>query len=135
MNQDLIRAGILGVMPQVRATGLLVSLFTARAPSGTMGATGAPSGEYSDVVGLVDIPCTSPPESVGSIRATEMRQVAEIAAAEFHHVLLDDYYPNLDNGWRDGWLCAIDGTLFNIKGVESDSQSQMTRVCVDRVTT
>lgn len=135
MNQASIATAIAGVMPIVRATGLLVSLFTARQPSGELGPTGAPDGSYSDVTGLVDIPCTSPPENIATIKATEMKAIAEIAAAEFHHVLLDNFYQTLDDGWRGGWQCLIDGVLFDIKGVESDSQSQMTRVCVTRVTT
>lgn len=126
-----------GIMPAVVATGLLVSLFTAQMPSSVLGGTGAPNGTYTNVLGLVDIACTSPPLAFGdtSIRADEMKAVAEIAAAQFHHVLLDSYYPLLDAGWRNGWRCLIDGTNFDILGVESDSQSKMTRVHVRLVTT
>jgi len=125
------------IMPQVIATGLLVSLFTAQAPSTVMGGTGAPDGTYTNVLRLVDIACTAPPYAFGdtSIRADEMKAVPEIAAAGFHHVLLDAYYPLLNAGWRNGWRCLIDGTNLDILGVENDSQSKMTRVSVRLVTT
>ena len=92
------------IMPQVIATGLLVSLFTAQMPSSVLGGTGAPDGTYANVLGLVDIACTAPPYAFGdtSIRADEMKAVPEIAAAEFHHMLLDTYYPLLNTGWRNG---------------------------------
>ena len=90
-----------------------------------------------EMLGLVNIACTSPPYAFGdtSIRADEMKAVPEIAAAGFHHTLLDGYYPLLNAGWRAGWRCLIDGTLFDILGVENDSQSKMTRVSVRLVTT
>lgn len=123
------------VMPAVIATGLLVSLFTAQSPSTTLSQSGVPDGSYTNVAGLVNIACTSPPESTASIKATEAKALAEIASTEFHHVLLDAWYSALDAGWRAGWRCVIDGTVFDIKGVESDSQMKMTRVCVQLVTT
>ncbi len=136
MNQSLSYE-LDGIMPAVIATGLLVSLFTAQSPSAVLGGTGAPDGTYTNVLGLIDIACTSPPYAFGdtSIRADEMKSVPEIAAAGFHHTLLDGYYPLLNAGWRNGWRCLIDGTLFDILGVENDSQSKMTRVSVRLVTT
>ena len=141
MNQATIQLAIQGVMPAVISTGLLVSLFTAMEPVPTIGATGAVLFDYTPVPGLVDIPCTAPPESAGSIVATEVRGLEEIVASELHHVLLDGYYPTLDAGWRgensDGkgaWIALIDGFNYEISGVESDSQSQMTRVRVKLAT-
>jgi hypothetical protein len=133
MNQSLSYE-LDAVMPAVIATGLLVSLFTAQSPSTDLGGTGAPDGTYTNVLGLVDIPCTSPPASEGRILATEMKSVIEVVSSEFHHVLLDSWYPLLDAGWRQGWRCTIDGYTFDIKGVESDSQMKMTRVAVMLVT-
>ena len=53
-------------------------------------------------------------------------------------MLLDDYYPPIDLGWRDGWRLMlgdndgagnlINGYAYDIMGVESDSQEQMTRI-------
>jgi hypothetical protein len=133
MNQALISNAILGVMPAAVATGLFVSLFTAQEPVPTQEANGDPT--------LINIPCTAPPESPGSITATEVRALEEITSSELHHVLLNGYYPTLDQGWRgenaDGkgaWIALIDGTQYEISGVESDSQSQMTRVRVKLAT-
>ncbi len=135
MNQNLIAAEIDAVMPAVIETGLLVSRFTAQAPDGISGDTGAPSGTYSNVTGLVNIRCTSPPISDARLSATEIKALSEVASTEFHHVLLEAWYPTLDEGWRGGWRCVIDGYEFDINGVESDSQMQMTRVAVKLVTT
>jgi hypothetical protein len=135
MNQAAITLAIQGVMQEAVATGLFVSLFTAQEPVPTIGPTGAVEFDYTDVASLIDIPCMAPPESSGSIVATEMRELEEIRASETHHVLLDAWYPQLDAGWRgensDGkgaWIALIDGVQYEISGVESDSQSQMTRV-------
>ena len=134
MNQQIIQAAIRGVMPQVRATGLLVSLFTAQGPSGTLTPAGEPDGTFANVAGLVNIHCTAPPNADARIQATELKSLEEIVAAEMHHVLLDAWYPTLDAGWRNGWRCVIDGFVYDIMGVESDSQSQMTRVSVKLAT-
>lgn len=141
MNQAAIALAIRGVMPAALATGLFVSLFTAQQPVPTQGANGAIAFDYVDVAGLIAIPCMSSPESPGSIQATEVRALEEITAAELHHVVLNGYYPALDAGWRgenaDGkgaWIALIDGFRYEISGVESDSQSQMTRVQVKLAT-
>jgi|SRR5215472_3065497 len=134
MNQQTIQFDLNAIMPEVIATGLLVSRFTAQAPSGNLGSTGAPDGTFVNVAGLVSIRCTAPPTSDARIQATEIKQLADIAAAEMHHVLLDAWYPALDNGWRDGWRCVVDGVAYDIMGVESDSQTRMTRVQIRLVT-
>jgi len=136
MNQDFNQRAIAQVMPTAVATGLFVSLFTAQAPDGLLGPTGAPSGNYANVAGLVGIPCTAPPTSDERIQADEVRKLEEIIASELHHVLLDGYYPALDAGWRGqgtppgAWQAVVDGVAYIIMGVESDSQNQMTRVQV-----
>jgi len=141
VNQAAITLAIQGVMPAAIATGLFVSLFTAMEPVPTIGPTGAVEFDYTAVAGLTDIDCTAPPESSGSIVATEARELEEIVASELHHVLLAGYFPTLDAGWRgensDGkgaWIALIDGFNYEISGVESDSQSQMTRVRVKLAT-
>ena len=114
-------------MDVVRASGLLSSLCTCQAPSGVFDDSGAPDGNYVDVSGLVNIPCTAPPPSDARIQATEVRALAEITAAELHHVLLDNYYPAIDLGWRGGWRLMlgdndgagnlINGFAYDIMGV------------------
>ena len=130
MNQNLIAEEIQAVMPAVIATGLLVSLFTAQAPTGALDASGVPTGAFADVAGLVDIRCTAPPTSEAKITATEAKQLFQIGSSEDRHVLLDAYYPTLDAGWRAGWRCVIDGTIWDLLGVEHDSQFQMSRVSI-----
>jgi hypothetical protein len=140
MNQAFIDNAILGVMPAAIATGLFVSLATFQQPSQSFDSAGAWNGTWANVSGLVNIPCTAPPVSDARIQATENRELSEIVATEWHHVLLDAYYPQIDAGWRGestpagAWRILIDGTAYEIQGVESDSQGQMTRVTA-RITT
>ena len=134
MNQAFIENAIAGVMAEAVATGLFVSLATLQYPSADYDSAGAFNGTWTNVSGLVDIPCTAPPKSTSDIQATENRALQEIVSAEWHHVLLDAWYPQIDQGWRgDGdppgaWRILIDGFPYEIAGVESDSQMQMTRV-------
>ncbi len=128
MNQGL-RLDIAGVMPLVKASGLLVSLCTIKQPSGTLGATGTPDGTYSDVAGLVAIPCTAPPLS-DKITAVEIKNIEDTLAVQPLHVLLDDYYPTINAGVSAGWIAVIDGTTYDLLGAEHDSQKQMTRLSV-----
>ena len=143
MNQS-IQLALSYPMDVVRASGLLSSLCTCQAPSGVFDDSGAPDGNYVDVSGLVNIPCTAPPPSDARIQATEVRALAEITAAELHHVLLDNYYPAIALGWRGGWRLMlgdndgagnlINGFAYDIMGVESDSQEQLTRIEVKLAT-
>ena len=142
MNQwTPIAAAIGNVIVSVPVTLPWPSLFTAQEPVPTIGPTGAMEFDYTDVAGLIAIPCTAPPESPSGITATEVRALEDITSAELHHVLLDAWYPALDAGWRgenaDGkgaWIALIDGNQYEITGVESDSQSTMTRVRVKLAT-
>jgi hypothetical protein len=135
MNQQTIAAAIANVMPLARATGLFVSLFTAQAPDGLFGPTGAPSGSYADVVGLVDIACMD-----ASMSASEARALPEIIATELHHVLLDGYFLSLEAGWRGSgmplgaWRAVVDGVAYIIEGVNFDTQNTQTVVTVKLAT-
>jgi hypothetical protein len=151
MNQaTTFSAAVQNVMPAAIASGIFVSLFTAQEPIPTINSLGAVDFDYANVAGFVGIPCTAPPESTGGITATEVRALDEIVASELHHVLLNGYYPGLDAGWRgenaDGkgaWIAFIApsaaapavGFQYEIIGVESDSQSIMTRVRIKLATT
>ena len=138
MNQDFIQNAIAGVVQTVIDTGILVSLFTAQQPDGIFGPTGAPSGNYINVAGLTNLVCIAAPPSTGSIQATEVRALEEITASELHDVWLPEWLPALDAGWRDGWICQIqwlgEWWTYNLLGVESDSQTQTTRVKVKLAT-
>jgi len=143
MNQNLLVYAIDYVMTAARASGLFSNLFTALTPDGTFGDTGAPSGNYVAVSGLENIACKAAVET--AIEATEVRALEEITASELHHVTLDAYYPALDDGWRGeglnatgAWICQVQWAgvwyRFNIIGVESDSETQMTRVRIKLAT-
>lgn len=140
MNQS-ISVAIDMVMPAALQSGLFVSLFTAMEPVPTIGPTGAVEFNYTPVAGLANIACMSAPPSSARIQSTEVRALEDITAAELHHVLLNGWFPTLDAGWRgensDGkgaWIAQIDGYNYEISGVESDSQSIMTRVTVKLAT-
>lgn len=133
MNQQLI--DVSGVMAQARATGLFVSRCTVQEPSETLTTAGVPVGTYSNVTGLVDIPCMAAPPAIDkAIAGVERRGVSQIQAEGFWHVLLDRYYASLVEGWRVGWRAVIDGIQYNIAAVDHDSQLQMTRISAERVT-
>ena len=128
MNQDLIRRAIQGVMPIVRNSGLLVSLATFQLPDG-LTSGGFVSADYVDVAGLVNIPCTAPPLSFAmGFSAEEAKSQEEQQAKQEFHVLLDSYYPAIDDVWRGEGRIVIDGNPFDIVGHEHDSQLQMSRV-------
>lgn len=131
-----ITLDIAAVMPAVVATGLLVSLCTVQAPDNTFGASGAPSGLYADVAGLVSIPCMDAPLSVGGIDADEAKALAEVASRSVRHVLLNQYYAQLDglNWGAIGWRAIVDGIMYDILGAERDSQSSQTRLRLQLVT-
>jgi hypothetical protein len=141
MNQNFIENALAGVMPAVLATGLCVSLFTAQEPVPTQEANGAIAFDYVDVAGLVGLTCIAASQSPSSITATETRALEEITASELHEVIIPQYLPQLDNGWRGeapdakgAWICQISWNgVFNsyeIQGVGYDSQSQGTWVKV-----
>lgn len=132
MRQDL-DLDIAGVMPAVRETGLLSSLCTITRSPEDFNAAGAPnpSTPYVPVAGLVDIPCTAPPlMATDRMQASEIRALRQIKAEDTRHVLLDGYYPTI----LDSDRAEIDGVEFEISNIEHDSQRQMTRIAVERVT-
>lgn len=137
-----LRAQINSVMPQVIASGLLVSLCTIQQPDGMFGATGGPSGNYVDVGGLVDIVCIDAPLSDSEVGASEDKQLAQIESKRPRHVALNACYmdttytlPNGETveGIQPGWRAVINGIVWDICGAERDSQSTQTRLMVELV--
>lgn len=117
---------IAAVMPTTTASGLLVSTCDIQQPSGTFSASGAPDGLFVAVDGLQGIRCTAPPKGGND----EKRSMSEIEAFNRLHVLLEGYYPTIHPYMR----AVVDDTNYDIVGVESDSQGQMTRLWVQEVT-
>jgi hypothetical protein len=131
VNQTLA-IDIAGVMPAVRATGLLSSLCTITRFPEAFDEGGAPiaATAYEPVTGMVDIPCTAPPlQAADRIARAEVRTEAQVQSEESLHVLLDDYYPDIRNTDR----AVVDGVAYNIANVERDSQKQMTRIALEKV--
>lgn len=138
MRQDALAIAVEAVMPRYRASGLMQSLCTIQKPANAD--TGADSGVYTDVSGLVDIPCMNAPENIGGagVTATEVKALDQTASLELRHVLLDDYYPQLSptTNWGDlGLIAVVDGVAFDLLGAENDSQRTQTRLKLRKVTT
>ncbi len=129
MNQNLSYE-IAAVMPAARATGLFVSLCTFEVPDGTLGASGAPSGPYTPVAGLVAIPCMDAPQPANEIKvgSLESRMAAQVTDIASRHVLLDDYYPTVITLWRTGLRAIVDGVTYDVCGAECDSQRTQVRM-------
>lgn len=134
MNQTPIQNAIARVMPAAIASGLTVSLCTIQKPDGTYNPGGSPSGNYVNVAGLINLQCMDAVESVGSIQATEVSQLAEIQSKGIRHVFLNGYYPTIISaatvvtGVGAGWRAVVDGISYDLLGAEPDSQSTQTRL-------
>ncbi len=122
------------VRPAVTQAGLDVSLATFQSLDSAQGSTGNPVGTYTNVAGLVDIPCMDAPLAPGTISALEAKALAEIESKGIRHVSLDNYYPAVVAGWPEGWRCIIDGITYDLIGAEADSQNSQTRVKLQIVT-
>jgi hypothetical protein len=128
MNQDVIAQSVAAVMPLALSTGLFVSLCTIQRPDGVLIDAGQPSGNFVNVAGLVNIPCMAPPEANVRITASEVKSEQNIQSFSELHVLLNGWYPSIEDGVAMGWRAVIDGSAFDLMGAESDSQGTQTRM-------
>lgn len=143
MNQNPIPSMVQQVMPAVVRSGLGRSLCTIQAPDQTFGPSGAPSGNYANVAGLINIACMDAPPSIARVQATEVKALAEIMQKGMRHLLLFGFFPQLvaksgegtisQGGVALGWRAQVtepDGTviLYDILGAECDSQTTQTRL-------
>ncbi len=140
INQNIIAQSVARVMPAVRATGLQVSLATFQAPVQDF-SSGMQPDAWLDVSGLVGIHCQLGPETDMSVVANEQRTNPLITSTNLHRLELDAFYPTIEDGWRGRnvaapgpWRVVVDSKPYMITGVENDSQSQVTRLCVKDVT-
>jgi hypothetical protein len=129
-NQNVLAYTLPEVMPAAIATGLFVSLCTIQQPDGLFVDAGQPSGNFVNVAGFIDIPCTAPPTSDLRITADEKKSLEKIETFSSLHVLLGGYYPGVEYGTGKGWRAVVDGYPFDLLGAEHDSQKQMTRLAV-----
>jgi hypothetical protein len=121
-------------MPAVLESGLMTSLCTITVPPAIFDAGGAPdpNAPYTVLEGHEDIPCTAPPLSTGDgTSQTEQKSMTQILAKSVLHVLLGGWYPAIICDYR----AVIDGNVYDITNVESDSKQKMTRMAVQAVTT
>lgn len=135
MNQSLAYE-VSQVMPQAVATGSFTSLATIQKPDGLLGPSGAPSGTYTNVPGLVNIPCMDAVPSMARVQATEVKALADIMSKGLRHMLLNGYYPEStpDGQIPSYWRAVVDGITYDILGVEHDSQGTQTRLELQLVT-
>ena len=128
------------VMATAEATGLFVSLATFQSLDSAQGPTGNPAGTYTNVVGLVNIPCMDAPLAPGTISALEAKALQEIESKGIRHVALNGFYPEVIAGWPEGWRCLVTKiatgvtTTYDLIGAEPDSQASQTRVKLQLVT-
>lgn len=134
MNQNILGYAIPQVMQSAYASGLFVSLCTVQQPSTTQGPTGNPLNGFTDITGLIDIPCMDAPPSMARIQATEMKDVAEILSKGLRHVLLNQCFPDAINWSGRAYRVVIDGVVYDLLGAEVDSQAVMTRLDLQLVT-
>lgn len=145
MNQQVITYTTAGFMARAVATGLFVSTVTIQAPPTTLDATGAPTGPYVNVSGLVAIQCMDAPDNLGSsLSAWEKNEMPQVESFAKRHILLKQYYASLSpsTNWGDlGWRAVVRHTVtgetqtYDLRGAEADSQQTQTRLCLRAVNT
>lgn len=140
MNQGFT-SELLAVMPAVLATGLLSALCTIQRQNGTYSDSGQPDlteTGFANLPGHINLACMSAVPSVARVQATEVKQLRDILAKQFRHTLLKGYYPDIEQD--DIAVITLVGPSapapirFDILGVESDSQQNMTRLELELAT-
>jgi hypothetical protein len=135
-----IQADCASVMAQAVASGLFVSFATLQKPTGNLTPDGAPDGTFTNVAGLVNIPCMDAVLAPGNIEATEAKELEEIMAKSYRHITLNGYYPQCfttsagESGAPKGWRVIVDGVIYDLLGAEPDSQATQTRLKCQIVT-
>lgn len=124
---------ITAVMPAALDSGLFVSFVTMQQPTGAQTSTGAPllsggdSGDgWNNVAGMINIPAMNAPQSESRLTADQKKELEMVEGYQLRHLLLGGYYPAIQE--NSNWRAMVDGTAYDVLGVESDSQSQMTRL-------
>ena len=121
--------------------GVAVSTITVKAPDpNSVTDTGASNDGFTNVSGLVNIPCMDAPDNTGSsLSATENNLVSMIESQALRHVLLNGYYSQLSpqTNWGNiGWIAIVTNTVtgmvqtYDIRGAEADSHQSQTRLCL-----
>lgn len=126
------------VMVAAIATGLFRSRCTVYAPDGVLGPSGAPSGTYVNVPGILNVlAMDAPAPPVADMESgTEVKTMSSVLSLSARHVLLERYFASLSprTNWGDiGWIAAMvdrtgNTTLYDITGADADSQQTQTRL-------
>jgi hypothetical protein len=116
------------LMPQAQLAGTFDSLATFQSPDAGQGPTGNPVGTFTNVAGLVNIPCMDAPPSILRVQATEVKAVSEIMSKGMRHMLLNKCFLDAPNWSGKGYRAVVDGIVYDLLGAENDSQNIQTRV-------
>lgn len=138
MMPSFLETAIQQVMPMAIATGLFdVATCTVQQPDGLRGPSGAPSGDFVNVAGLVDIPVMGAPVSVKRVKSDETKADGEVLTKSPRWVDLNGYYPAAITGQRIGWRVIVTSgplvTIYDLESAEPDSQNTQTRLYVTEV--
>lgn len=144
MRQGLSLAAEVGqVMREFRRSGFARSFCTIQSPPSDLTPSGGigPLDQYTDVPGLVHIPCMDAPPTDKGVKGASY--ATSVESESDRKVLLDNYYPQLssDTNWGDiGWIAMIDSTdegdaqvVYRLVGAECDSQRTQTHLFLERV--
>jgi hypothetical protein len=134
MNQS-ITIDLASTLRAVEAAGLFSSVCTFQEAIGDPDDLGQSDlVDWTDVAGLVDIPCMMAPlVPVRPSVSDEQKMQTFTKETTESHLLLDGYFPQVLQRYR----VIVDGAIYtqatDVMGVESDSQKVMTRCAVKRV--
>lgn len=119
------------VASETAKAGQFPNLCTLQAISGSLDSLGAEVMTFSNVTGLVNIPCHNAPPARSSVAGShELRMKDRLSEKQERHVLLKGYFPTITKKMR----AVIDGVAWNITGVESDAFDTLTRLYVEEYT-
>ncbi len=128
IQQDLDRVMTIATDPDLE---LFNSVANFSAPPTDL-VVGAPIGDYTPVDGLQGIPCMRAALSAIRIAGSEVKSLQEIESLQPWRTLLNGFYSQLDG--HTEYAVDIDGIQFDILAIEHDSQLQMTRLSLRKVT-
>jgi hypothetical protein len=97
------------------------SLCTIQEPNGTRSSSGYLVPNPTDLPGHIDLPCRIAPRSTREVRDENQTYVNAT-----HHIALGGYYPDI----TEVMLAVVDGTTYDIEGVEWDGNQKTTRLFV-----
>lgn len=136
MNQSLT-VDIQAAMTIAVASGLFVSTCSFYEPPAAQGPTGNPEGDWTPVSDMQGVQCMDAPLNVGTPTATEARSMEDILSESYRHVLIPSRHTVLSTATERGWRVSVTTSgytaLYDVLGVEPDSQGTQARMKLQRV--